>query len=162
MKIYKNIALIAFFLLGSMGFCVQASAQTLGSGAPINFNQILSGKGSSYSRSSTGVNPYTGTRTGSADYDLGMSPSTVMKNRARRDAMAQAQSRNSSGAVQQSYLDGEYQQAFDKYQEQFRTGGANSSSSTSQSSTPQKVSVKYNGQKKKKLFVTPQRVFKQY
>lgn len=160
MKMIKNITLSLIAIISFSVFSSIAMAQTVGNSAPINFNQILSGNGtSSSSSSSSSVRPYT--QSGGADYNLSMEPTTVMRNRARRDAMAQAQSRVANDYMQQSYLDQEYQNAFAKYQEQFRKEGTGSGSSKRKVST-RNVKVDYNAQKQKKLFVTPQRVFRGY
>ncbi len=156
MDISKKIALSVCFILvlGFSGSTV--NAQTFGTATPIPLNQILSGKTSSYSGSSSGVTPYT--QSGGADYDVGLSTSDVMKNRARRDAFAQAKTGAAFDDMNQSYLDNEYQQAFQKYQAQFRRDGDSSSSAQL---TRQNVRVKYK-KDTKKLFVMPQRVFKGY
>lgn len=155
MNIYRKISLSVAAVLSVGVVSTAVMAQTLGSGAPLNLNQILSGKAAG-SSSSSNVRPYT--YSGGADYTLGINPVTAMHNRARRDAFAQAQSNVTSDYMNQSYLDGEYQKAFDKYQAQFRPdGGASSSSSV----VPTNVKVKYNDNKKKN-FVIPKRVFRSY
>ena len=170
--IHKFSALLVF---GLLAFSSSAHAQfeqqqqestfhvtpsNTGSSTPINLNQILSGKSAGGSVSGqTRVQPYT--PSGGAAYTMSMTPSQVMKSRARRDAYAQAQERVTTDYMNQSYLDQEYQQAFQKYQQQFRTGGQSSGSAAGKSAVPTNVKVKYQ-KKKKQNFVTPQRVFRSY
>ena len=134
------------------------SSGSLGTTTPIPLNQILSGK--SGRTSGSGVSPYV--PSGGVGYDMGMSTASAMQFRARRDAMAQAQSDLVYNDMNQSYLDNEYQKAFQKYQAQFRTDSSGTSSTSKANAIKSSnVKVKYKKQKNK-VFVTPQRVFKAY
>jgi len=172
MNIYKVTLVILMFLL-CVAIAPSAFAQTesekrktyvssgsLGTATPIPLEQILSGKGNLHT-SGLGVAPYV--PSGGVGYDMAMSTSSAMQYRARRDAMAQAQTKLAFDDMNQSYLDKEYQQAFQKYQAQFRTDGKGSSSSTSKvgSIKSSNVNVKYK-KNRNKIFVTPKRVFKAY
>lgn len=137
------------------------SRQSIGTTTPIPLSQILSGNANGYS-SGASVTPYI--PTGGVGYNMNMSTADVMQYRARRDAMAQAQSDLVFDDMNQSYLDKEYQQAFQKYQAQFRedNGDGASGGYGSNPISSKDVKVKYNKYKKNKLFVTPRRVFKAY
>ena len=134
MKIIEKICFVFCCLILSLGIAGDASAQmgqekpriynqtpTTSGSAPINLNQILSGKtGSSVANvGSTPVQPYT--PSGGAAYTMSMTPTQVMQSRARRDAYAQAQEHVTTEYMNQSYLEKDYQQAFQKYQAQFRS-----------------------------------------